>query len=243
MNRLRVLNVDDDPIALYVKSRMLRDGGHEVVEAASGGEALQRVAEGGIDIILLDVKLPDINGFDVAQRIRASSRSSDLPILQVSAICVTADDEDDGLKSGADAFLVPPLQGPQLLEAIEAVMRRRGAGARPAAHSRLRERDVQKVRELVRGKIDAPHTVEELARALGLSPFHFARAFKAATGQTPHEYVTQERMREARRLLERTELPLAAIARQVGYRTHSHFSTVFLAHCGQSPRAWRKAKA
>ena len=78
--RLRVLNVDDDDTSRYVKSRFLKAGGHEVVEADSGAGALASLATDVPDAAVLDVKLPDMSGFEVARacagtRAGATSRS------------------------------------------------------------------------------------------------------------------------------------------------------------------------
>jgi CheY-like chemotaxis protein len=235
---LRILNVDDDEIARYVKTRILREGGHEVFEASSGGEALARLAAGGVDLAVLDVKLPDMSGFEVARRIRENPATSSLPIVQVSAICVTEDDERDGLQSGADAFIRPPLHPELLLEVAANVMRQRRSSS-GVPRRELDPHSVHRVRTLVASHLKDSLTVRELAAAVGLSPFHFARQFKSATGMSPHEFVIHARLTEATRLLRETDLPLGEIAARVGYRTHAHFSSAFLAKIGTRPRAYR----
>jgi AraC-like DNA-binding protein len=73
-------------------------------------------------------------------------------------------------------------------------------------------------------------TISELrsiSRAAGLSEFHFARLFKAATGATPFQFVTRTRMERAKQLLRKTRLPILEIAERVGYRKPSHFSGAF----------------
>ena len=237
---LRILNIDDDEIARYVKTRILRQGGHQVIEAASGGEALAHIAAGALDLAVLDVKLPDMSGFEVARRIRDNPATSGLPIVQVSAICVTDDDERDGIHSGADAFIRPPLHPELLLEVVANVMRQRRAVASGSVPKReLDPHSVHRVRTLVTSHLQDSLSVRQLAAAVGLSPFHFARQFKAATGMAPHEFVIHARLTEATRLLRETDLPLGEIAARVGYRTHAHFSSAFLAKIGTRPRTYR----
>jgi AraC family transcriptional regulator len=111
-----------------------------------------------------------------------------------------------------------------------------------AAARRRRELDphsVHRVRALVASHLKDSLTVHRLAAEVGLSPFHFARQFKAATGMAPHEFVIHARLTEATRLLRETNLPLGEIATQVGYRTHAHFSSAFLARIGTRPRTYR----
>ncbi|MBY0467412.1 MAG: AraC family transcriptional regulator [Burkholderiaceae bacterium] len=81
--------------------------------------------------------------------------------------------------------------------------------------------------------------LDELAAVACMSRFHFARAFKAATGEPPHRYLTGRRIREAKRLLA-TDLPLAVIAAALGFSDQSHFSARFRDWVGLSPGAFRK---
>lgn len=236
---LRILNVDDDEIARYVKTRILRQGGHEVLEACSGGEALASIAADAPDVAVLDVKLPDMSGFEVARRIRENPATNGLPIVQVSEICVTEDDERDGMHSGADAFIRPPLHPELLLQVVANVMRQRRPADGSAPKRELDPHSVHRVRTLVTSHLTDSLSVRKLADAVGLSPFHFARQFKAATGMAPHEFVIHARLTEATRLLRETDLPLGEIAARVGYRTHAHFSSAFLAKIGTRPRSYR----
>ena len=80
-----------------------------------------------------------------------------------------------------------------------------------------------------------------ISRAAGLSEFHFARLFKAATGTTPFQFVTRTRMELAKQLLRKTRLPIFAIAERVGYQKPSHFSARFRAILGSGPEAYRKS--
>src|SRR5688572_24107958 len=109
-----LLNVDDNEVARYVKRRILARAGFEVVDASCAAEALAALDARPIGLALVDMKLPDMTGFELTRRIRA--RSEDMPVIQISAICVTRDDERDGLDSGADAYLVVPFEADALVE-------------------------------------------------------------------------------------------------------------------------------
>jgi AraC family transcriptional regulator len=82
--------------------------------------------------------------------------------------------------------------------------------------------------------------VNDIASAAGLSPFYFSRTFCAATGRSPHAYLIQLRMAEAQRLLHDTALPVADIAKRVGYRTHAHFTNVFREQTHMTPLVYRR---
>lgn len=86
-------------------------------------------------------------------------------------------------------------------------------------------------------------SIAELASECGLSRSHFSRAFKVATGTTPHRWLTLRRIEAAKTMMRTTSMPLAAIARACGFAQSSRLSRVFAAFVGTSPRAWRHAHA
>jgi transcriptional regulator GlxA family with amidase domain len=85
-----------------------------------------------------------------------------------------------------------------------------------------------------------PLGVAELARVACLSPAHFLRSFKALFGVTPHGYLTEVRLRHARRLLETTELPVTAVCFEVGFESLGSFSSLVRRRFGVSPSALRR---
>ena len=82
----------------------------------------------------------------------------------------------------------------------------------------------------------------EIASVVRLSPFHFARLFKAATGRSPYRYLLDQRLRRAKDHLRSGDLPVAEIAAQVGFNNHTHFSRAFRKREGLSPTAWRETQ-
>jgi AraC family transcriptional regulator len=81
--------------------------------------------------------------------------------------------------------------------------------------------------------------IEQLAGVLHMRPQRFTHAFKAATGQTPYQYVLQRRMEQAQRLLAHSRLTLAEIAYQLGFASQSHFTAVFHRAMGLTPKGYR----
>src|SRR5688500_18232435 len=100
-----ILNVDDDEANRSVKSHILRHAGYRVVEAKNGAEALRLVQESSPQLVVLDVKLPDVSGTEVCRRIKANPDSAGIMVLQVSASHVTTADRIEGLEGGADSYL------------------------------------------------------------------------------------------------------------------------------------------
>ncbi|RKG49011.1 hybrid sensor histidine kinase/response regulator [Corallococcus sp. AB011P] len=117
-----VLNVNDDPATLYLLSLTLKQGGYQVLEATGGSEAL-RLAQGRPDLVLLDVHMPDIDGYEVCRRLRAGEATHDLLIAHLSSVSVQREDRVRGLAQGADAYWTRPLAEDELLANIEALLR------------------------------------------------------------------------------------------------------------------------
>jgi signal transduction histidine kinase len=124
-----VLVCDDTDANRYAVSRWLRSAGFEVLEAATGGEALQ-LARPDLDLIVLDVRLPDQSGFDVLRTLKSDRRLADIPVVQLSASFTTSEWRTHGLEAGADAFLTQPVEARELIATVNALLRIREAEER-----------------------------------------------------------------------------------------------------------------
>jgi AraC family transcriptional regulator len=109
--------------------------------------------------------------------------------------------------------------------------------------SRLTDDQLRTAIDYIHDHIGGSLELGAISRAAGLSQFHFARLFKAATGLTPFQFVTRTRMKRAKELLGQTRLPVFEIADRVGYQKPSHFSARFRSVWGCSPDAFRKSSA
>jgi AraC family transcriptional regulator len=130
------------------------------------------------------------------------------------------------------------------LGSLLAVQLIRYFGSTPPAPGRehLTPRQIRVVTDLIRASYNTPHTVESLAAAVQLSPFHFARAFRNTIGLTPAEFVRRERIARAAELLQQTNLPVQEIAQRTGFASHAHFTQVFRKSMGASPADFRSAR-
>ena len=103
----------------------------------------------------------------------------------------------------------------------------------------LARHKVKVVQSFVREHIAETIHVDELAAAVHMSPFHFARMFKQSVGQTPHLYIVLRRVETAKELLRDSDVPLIEVAAQAGFRTQGHFTGVFHRYTGYTPRTFR----
>ena len=121
-NAERILIVDDNEAGRYLKARLLAKAGYEIVEAETGKEARDRALAEHFALILLDVKLPDMNGIELCRELKREK--PDLVILQTSAAFVSQQDRASGLAGGADSYLIEPLDPTELAATVEALLRR-----------------------------------------------------------------------------------------------------------------------
>ena len=121
-----ILVVDDNPATLYATARVLRGAGFKIAEAETGLRAVER-SRGGVDLVVLDVNLPDIDGFEVCRRIRSDPATARLPVIHLSATFVQDVDKVHGLEVGADGYLTHPVEPPVLIATVNAFLRTRRA--------------------------------------------------------------------------------------------------------------------
>jgi signal transduction histidine kinase len=128
----KVLVVDDTEGNRYAISRILRNAGLRVLEAATGREAL-RLAADCPDLIVLDINLPDMSGYDVVQRLKSDPSTATIPVLHLSASHVADTDRVHGLEAGADGYLTHPVDPAVFLATVRALLRMSMADAEARA--------------------------------------------------------------------------------------------------------------
>lgn len=119
---------------------------------------------------------------------------------------------------------------------------RDGAAAAVARQTGLGPGKLRQVRERIEASLEEDFDLEDLASVVGLSPWHFARCFKAATGLGPAAYVMRLRVERAKQLLNWTSSSLVEIALACGFANQSHFTTAFKRHTGITPGAFRRGR-
>src|ERR1700712_2976615 len=133
-----LLIIDDNPASRYATVRQLRSAGFRTREAANGTEGLA-AADDSISAVVLDIHLPDIDGFDLCAMLRSRLATSRLPVLHLTAAYVTDEDKVRGLDSGADAYLTRPVEAAVLVATVQALVRTRVAEeARRRSESKFR---------------------------------------------------------------------------------------------------------
>ncbi|WP_434301592.1 response regulator [Corallococcus exiguus] len=140
-----VLHVNDTPASLYLGTFSLRQAGYRMLEAVTGEEALQVAFDSRPDVIVLDVKLPDMSGYDVCRRLKEDPRTREISIIHTSATFITAEKKVAGLRAGADVYLTQPFDPEELIATVNSVLRLRRVEREALANAaRLEEADRKK---------------------------------------------------------------------------------------------------
>lgn len=123
-----VLVVDDNPATRYSTSRILKSAGFKILEAATGMDAVA-IAKSRPDVVVLDVNLPDIDGYEVCRQLRSLDETSRIPVIHLSATFVSDSYKVKGLEAGADGYLTHPVEPVVLIATVNAFLRTRQAEA------------------------------------------------------------------------------------------------------------------
>src|SRR3954464_9910505 len=123
-----ILIVDDREENRYISSRILRSAGYSVEEASTGRQGLEKILQQPA-LVILDVRLPDVLGYEVCRRIKENPQTVNIPVLLVSAAFVTSESQVQALDAGADAYLIQPLEPTVLIATVRALLRLRKAEA------------------------------------------------------------------------------------------------------------------
>jgi len=114
----KILVVDDDELVVIALEELLKPSGYEVTTALDGHEALEKIAEEQFALIVLDIIMPGMNGFELCARIRELDRYQEVPIIMLTAKS-GADDKQKGMDAGANLFLPKPIAPQRLLDLIK----------------------------------------------------------------------------------------------------------------------------
>lgn len=251
--RYRILIVEDNAdIAEYI-GRVLEDD-YNLIFAQSGEHGLAKAEEYIPDIIISDVMMPGMDGYEMCGKIRNSETLNHIPI-----IIITARNEDEdrmtGLRCGADAYLVKPFNPDELQTLTANILRAKELLRRKLseviedgneASAEIPEAEkafITKLHSIVMTDISNPElNSEHIADKVFMSRSQLNRKVKAITGIDTASYIRRTRMSYAGQLLCSSDIQISDIVIQCGFESASHFSKTFRQHFDMPPSEYRKAK-
>lgn len=124
-----ILVVDDEPDIVRVVVKIMEARGHVVATARDGAEAIERVLAAPPDLVILDLNLPKLDGYEVCKRIKQDPRSRHVPVVMMTAAYVSVEDAKAGSSAGADEYVVKPFLREVLVHNVERLLARAAASA------------------------------------------------------------------------------------------------------------------
>ena len=252
-NATRILIVEDTPEVARLQMNQLNSD-FNYYFAKNGAEGLERAAAIVPDLIITDVMMPGMDGFEFCRRLRASGALNHIPVIMVTAKC-THEDKMAGLEAGADAFLEKPFHADELnVRVVKLLEQRSLLQQKWSSDIDDGSRDLSGVpessRKFINDFTDAVNNClktgeldhNTIADALCITRIQLNRKVKAITGLTTTEYISRIRISLAKRLLDNPDMLIGDIAQRCGVEDVAYFSSVFKKATGYTPSGWRNRK-
>lgn len=222
---------------------------YEVVAARDGVEALKHAGEIIPDLVITDVMMPNMDGMALARAIRANDLTAHIPIIMVTAR-VTEQDRIEGIKAGADAYLVKPFNTEELLTRVAKLLEQRimlrdkyaqTITQAPVTDDAIEDHFLARVEQVIVAHINKGEdiTVTMVADDLNITARQLHRKVTGLINQSPAALIRITRINCAKTIMAaKPEMPLKSVALACGFTDYSHFAKVFRTVTGVSPTAW-----
>jgi signal transduction histidine kinase/DNA-binding response OmpR family regulator/ABC-type xylose transport system substrate-binding protein len=259
----RLLIIDDNADIRRLVEGLLCNNYH-ILKAANGKEGILRAQKYIPDLIICDVMMPEMDGFETCKHLKSEVATSHIPVLMLTA-CGADEQRVAGYECGADGYLSKPFNSKVLAARCEALIlnhkrvvealaansdlhipsSKEAIKEAPATMANINESlgDIDsdfynRFVELIETRLsDANVSVEELAEAMGLSRVQFYRKIKALTNYSPVEFLRISRLKHGRTLLQRTDSTIAEVAYKVGFSSPGYFTKCYRDYYGEAPSA------
>ncbi|MEJ5265171.1 MAG: two-component regulator propeller domain-containing protein [Bacteroidales bacterium] len=240
-----VLIIEDDVEIIKYIGKLIEQQYH-IYYAFDGNTGLQLALEKEPDIIISDVMMPQMNGFELCEKIKTDPRLSHIPIILLTALS-NIDDKIKGYHLGADEYLTKPFDHRHLLVRIEKLIEQRKQLQRHFQQqfsmdnemptlSSLDKQLIQKVIQLVEDRMSDPNlSVDDLSRELGISSTHLYRKIKALMGLSTNDFIRKIRLKRAAQLLLQGNGNISQVMFEVGFTNSSYFARRFQEEFGMTP--------
>lgn len=231
-----ILVVDNEPNTLELHTRIVQSHSlsNRVLQARNGKEALAALEQGNIDLVLLDLQMPEMDGFEVLERMRADAKMQKVPVIVVTGQVLT-EAEMARLNRGVASILEKGLFGLD-----ETVAHIRAALENKHRLSSEAQRLVRKAMAFIHEKYAEPISRTDIARHVSIAEDYLTFCFRQELGTTPIKYLQRYRVNRAKQLLKENTNSITEIARLVGFSDSGYFSRIFHRETGMSPDVFRR---
>lgn len=248
----KILVIEDEAQTRKVLLNCLKFEGFKAFEAVNGKTGLKLAREHHPDLIVCDIMMPEMDGYQVLSALRQQSSTLAIPVIFLTAK-VSMFELRLGMDLGAEDYLTKPCTVDRLLTAINTRLKRKeelrqcyGSPTNSAnsesffkSHNGTKCSKINQVFEFIEENYHRPLKLKEVASALGYSPAYLTNLVRQKTGRTVKQWIIERRMDRARQLLLNTERSVTQIAQKTGYVDTGYFIRQFRQLHGTSPHLWR----
>ena len=247
-----ILLVDDEEEILDFLERILNDK-YSILKSENAKDALEILNKEAVQLIILDVMMPRMDGFELCKIIKSDFEHSHIPVILLTAKN-TIQSKVEGLEIGADAYIEKPFSKEHLFAQISSLLSNRTilreyfansplVHIKSMAHTKADERFLENLNETISKRIeDTELDVEHLAAIMNMSRITLYRKIKAISNLTPLELINIVRLKKAAELLAEGEYKIYEISAIVGYSSQSNFARNFLKQFNMTPTEFMQSR-
>ncbi len=247
-----ILLVDDEEEILDFLERILNNK-YDILKAENAKDALELLSAEAVQLIIADVMMPQMDGFELCKIIKSNFDYSHIPVILLTAKN-TIQSKVEGLELGADAYIEKPFSKEHLFAQISSLLSNRTilrdyfassplVHLKSMAHTKADERFLEHLHETISKRIeDTELDVEHLAGIMNMSRITLYRKIKAISNLTPLELINIVRLKKAAELLAEGEYKIYEVSAIVGYSSQSNFARNFLKQFGMTPTEFMQSK-
>jgi len=250
LNRQKVLIIEDNnEVRQYLKEEL--SPYFELLLAEDGLKGFEKAQKETPDLIVCDVLMPEMNGYEVTRKLKADFQTSHIPIILLTALS-TQENYLEGIESGAEAYISKPFSIRLLVTRIIKILEQRErlrekfseepGILRSAIYSSDRDKEfVDQLHHILQDNLDNPNfSVDEFASRMHIGRTVFYKKMKGLTGYSPNEYMRIMRMKKAAELLLEGKLTVSEVSYKVGIEDPFYFSKCFKTQFGMAPSVYLK---
>ncbi|MBZ9691865.1 response regulator [Clostridium botulinum] len=239
---LNIMIVDDEILERQALKMIINnsDSGRVIAEACNGREAIELDRKFNPDVIIIDVKMPGIDGIKASQIIKEQNKNKII-------IMITAYDDFElvhkALLLGVNDYILKPIKPSELIDAINNIFVNLKINKDTYVEksvNELKEVPIKAAIEYIQNNFDEKVSLEQMASICNLSPCYFSKVFKKAVGVNFVSYVNDTKINKAKELLENTDIPVLNVALDLGFDDCGYFIRVFKKSQGVTPKKYRE---
>jgi len=248
-DQLEILIVEDNPdLRDYISDILKKD--YKVIKAVDGIDGLRKAEESVPDLIISDVMMPNMDGYELCKRLKTSEKTNHIPVIILTAKA-SQQNKLEGLETGADDYLIKPFDEVELLIRIKNLITireklqkkyRQNAWLKPSKLNitSVQQKFIEGIKEIIEKNLDnSQYSVEDLGEGIGMSRSQVHRKLKALTDQSASKFMRNYRLHRAAELIKIDSGNITEIAYQVGFSSQTYFSSSFQELFECSPSNYR----